>query len=280
MEEFKVSKRGKKKDRPLTFVEHLDKLRVHLFRGIFAILIFSVIAFFFKGFIFNEVVLKPKKPDFYTNQLLCQAAEKLDAQALCINQNDLEIINIDLAGQFKAHLLVSIIFGFLIAFPYLIFELWRFIKPALKAQEIKYSRSMVFWVSILFSIGILFGYFIIVPLAVNFLGNYSISDELENTINFASYFSTLATTVIGTGLIFEMPIAAFLLAKLGIITPKMMKKYRKHAIVVALILSGILTPPDVFSQILVAVPIAFLYELSILIVIRVHKRRRIPIDLD
>jgi len=224
MEEFRVSKRGKKEDRPLTLVEHLDNLRSHLFRGIFAILVFSVIAFFFKSFTFDKIVLMPKNKDFITNKLMCEVAKKVDVQALCINQNNLEIINIDLSGQFKAHLLISVIFGFLIAFPYLIFELWRFVKPALKKQEFIYSRKMIFWVSFLFSIGILFGYFVIVPLAVNFLSNYSISDELKNTINFASYFSTLATTSLGTGVVFELPVLAFVLAKIGIVNKKIMKK--------------------------------------------------------
>ena len=276
MEEVKVTKR-EKKDRPLSFVEHLDNLRVHLIRGIVAIILFSILAFFFKGFIFDQVILKPKDDTFLTSKLLCKASVQFDIPALCINQTELDIINIDLAGQFKAHLLISVIFGFLIAFPYLVFELWKFIKPALKKREFEYARGMVFWVSSLFSFGVLFGYFIIVPLAVNFLGNYSISAELKNTINFASYFSTIATTALGTGIIFELPVAAFVLAKIGLITPKIMKKYRKHAIVVSFIMSGILTPPDVFSQVLVAFPIAFLYEISILIVARVHKRRRVPV---
>ncbi len=277
MEEFRVSKRGKKEDRPLTLVEHLDKLRSHLFRGIFAILLFSVIAFFFKSFIFDKVVLMPKNKDFITNKLMCKAANEFQISALCINQNNLEIINIDLSGQFKAHLLVSVIFGFLVAFPYLVFELWRFVKPALKKREFVYSRKMIFWVSFLFSIGVLFGYFVIVPLAVNFLGNYSISEELKNTINFASYFSTLATTSLGTGLVFELPILAFVLAKIGVIDTKIMKKFRKHAIVVAFISAGILTPPDVFSQVLVALPVIFLYEISISIVKRVEKKRIIEL---
>ena len=138
MEEYKVSKRGKKKDRPLTFVEHLDNLRAHIIRGILAILLFAIVAFFFKGFIFDEVILSPKNADFISNQLMCQAADLIDAPVLCINQTQLKIINIDLSGQFKAHLLISIIFGFLIAFPYLVYELWKFIKPALKKREFDY----------------------------------------------------------------------------------------------------------------------------------------------
>lgn len=269
----------KKPDRQMTFVEHLDSFRSHLIRGIVAIVLFSIVAFFFKDFIFNQVILSPKSANFFTNKMLCKAADLISSEALCINQNDFKIINIDLSGQFRAHLLVSLIFGLLVAFPYLVFQLWRFIKPALKKREFVYSRKMVFWVSILFTMGVLFGYFIIVPLAINFLSNYSVSTQLENTITFSSYFSTLITTSLGSGLIFEIPIASYVLAKIGIIDDKIMKKYRKHAIVLGFILSGILTPPDVFSQVLVAFPIIGLYELSISIVKRVAKKRRIKLEV-
>ena len=275
MEEIKQEFKGKTKKENLSFVEHLDVLRKHLFRGIIAIFFFAVIAFFFKGIIFDDIILKPKSAEFITSQALCSVSEYVNISALCINQNNLKIINIKLAGQFKAHLVVSMIFGFLIAFPYLVFELWRFVKPALREKETSNTRGMIFWVSSLFSIGVLFGYFIIVPLAINFLGNYSISDNLQNTIDFSSYFSTLTTTTLGTGIVFEMPIAAYVMAKLDIINPELMKSYRKHAVIIALIISGILTPPDVFSQILVAIPMALLYEISIVIVRRVHKRKAI-----
>jgi len=271
--------KNKKENREITFVEHLDELRSHLIRGIFAVLIFSVVAFLFKDFIFDKIILTPKDASFISNDLLCKIASKLSLPALCINQNEFKIINIDLGGQFKAHLLVSIIVGVMVAFPYLVYQLWQFVKPALKRREYIYARGMIFWVSILFTIGVLFGYFVIVPLAVNFLSNYSVSAELENNINFASYFSTIATTSLGTGLVFEIPVASYVLAKIGILSPDFMKRYRRHAIVIAFILSGIITPPDVFSQVLVAFPIIFLYELSILIVKRVSKKRLVKIEV-
>lgn len=281
-EVHKVSNRQtkiKKPHREMTFVEHLDSLRSHLIRGVVVIVLFAIVAFFFKDFIFNDVILAPKRADFFSNVMLCKVADLTSTDALCINQNDFKIINIDLSGQFKAHLIVSLIFGLLVAFPYLIYELWRFIKPALQKREFKYSRRMVFWISILFSLGVLFGYFIIVPLAINFLSNYNISSQLENTINFTSYFSTIATTSLGTGLVFEIPIASYVLAKIGLIDDRIMKKYRRHAIVLAFVLSGIITPPDVFSQILVSFPILFLYEISISIVKKVAKNRRIVLDV-
>lgn len=263
----------KKKNAEMSFVEHLDDLRGRLIKGFLAIFLFALIAFFFKDFIFNEVILKPKTTDFISNRLMCQAAEFLDAPAICINQKSFTIINIDLAGQFKAHLIVSIIFGFIVAFPFLVHQLWRFLIPALKHREFVYAKKMVFWVSILFSFGVLFGYFIIVPLAINFLATYSVSMQINNTINFASYFSSLTTTSLGTGLVFEIPVAAFVLAKIGIINPKIMKKYRKHAIVVSFFLATVVTPPDAFSMVLIAFPIMLLYEISIGIVKRVAKKR-------
>lgn len=263
----------KKENAEMTFVEHLDNLRAHIIRGILAILLFAIVAFLYKDFIFNEIILKPQTPEFVSNKILCQLSQKINTPALCINQEPFKIVNIDLSGQFKAHLMVSLIFGFTIAFPYLVYELWKFLKPALKSKEFLYARKMIFWISILFIIGVLFGYLVIVPLAINFLATYTISPEVENTINFASYFSTITTTSLGTGLVFEIPILAYVLAKIGIIDTKFVTKHRKHAIVLAFLLAAVVTPPDAFSQVLVAFPIMFLYEISILIVRRITNKR-------
>jgi sec-independent protein translocase protein TatC len=267
----------KKQNAEMTFVEHLDVLRAHIIKSILAVIFFAVIAFLFKNIIFDEIILKPKEPSFITNRLMCQAAKELNSPALCINTNELKIVNIELAGQFKAHLIVSLLFGFIVAFPYILLQLWRFFRPALKKQEKIYAGRMIFSVTLLFFFGVLFGYFVIVPLAVNFLANYNISEQVHNTINFASYFSTVTTTSFGTGLIFEIPALAYVLAKIGLITPDLLKKYRKHAIALSFLLSAIVTPPDVFSQILVAFPIMFLYEFSITIVKKVYKKRTITL---
>ncbi len=267
----------KKNNAEMTFVEHLDVLRSHIIRSVLAVLFFAVIAFLFKNIIFDDVILKPKEPDFITNQLLCKAAKELNSPALCINTEKLAIVNIELAGQFKAHLIVSLLFGFIVAFPFILYQLWRFVKPALQRKESIYASRMIFSVTMLFFFGVLFGYFVIVPLAVNFLANYNISPQVRNTINFASYFSTVTTTSLGTGLIFEIPALAYVLAKIGIITPQLLKKYRKHAVAVSFLLSAIVTPPDAFSQILVAFPIIFLYEISISIVKKVYKKRTITL---
>ncbi len=272
-ETINVSNKSKDKLKEMSFVEHLDELRKYLFRSIVGVLVFAIVAFFFKDVIFETVIFGPRDSNFITNRLLCELSKAINVGSLCINQNKFNIINIELAGQFKAHILISFIAGLMVGFPYVISQLWAFVKPALKTYEIKKSRGIVFVVSILFTIGVLFGYFIIVPLTINFLGSYSISSEITNQISFNSYISTITTISLSTGLVFELPVLVYFLSKIGLLTPKVMKKRRKHAIVIAFILSGIITPPDVFSQFLVALPLIGLYEFSISISKRVDKKR-------
>ena len=278
MEEVKVTKH-EKKEKKMSFGDHLDDFRVHLIRGILAIIGMAIVAFFFKDFLFNDVILGPREPEFFTNRALCYLGNLLHVN-ICINQLDFEIINIKLAGQFKSHIVISIISGVVVAFPYLVWEIWKFIKPALRSNEIKNTNGLLFAVSFLFSIGVLFGYYMIVPLSINFLSTYSISDQIVNQINFDSYFSILTSITLATGVIFELPIIIYFLTKIGMVTPFFLKKYRKHAIVLFVVLSAIITPPDVFSQVLVSIPLFFLYEFSIKISKRVIKNRRISTGVD
>lgn len=277
-ETVNVSNKSKDKLKKMSFGDHLEHLRKYLFRSIIGILVFSIIAFFFKDLIFDTIIFGPRRSDFFTNEMLCKLSEITNVKSLCINNNNFNIINIELAGQFKAHLLISFIVGLMIGFPYVISQLWIFVKPALKNTEIKKSRGIVSVVSLLFTIGVLFGYFLIVPLTINFLSNYSVSTEITNQISFSSYISVITTISLSTGLVFELPVLIFFLSKIGLITPKGMKKRRKHAIIFAFILSGIITPPDIFSQFLVAMPLIGLYEISIGISKRVNKKRVIIID--
>ncbi len=274
-EVVKVSNKNPAKKKDMSFIEHLNELRKYLFRSIIAVLIFAIIAFFFKDIIFDDIIFSPKNPDFITNRLMCNLSVFLNLPAICINQGDFNIINIQMAGQFKAHLLISFIVGVMLAFPYLVAQLWGFVKPALEIKEAKKSRGLLFAVSVLFSVGVSFGYFLIVPLTINFLSTYQVSTEITNQISFSSYMSIISTISLSTGLIFELPILVFFLSKIGILTPKVMRKHRKHAIVVFFILSGIITPPDIFSQFLVSLPLLGLYEVSISISSRVAKKRRI-----
>ncbi|HBS87251.1 MAG: twin arginine-targeting protein translocase TatC [Bacteroidetes bacterium GWF2_38_335] len=257
----------------MTFFDHLDALRKNLVRIVLAILIFTILAFIFKDIIFDDIIFGPKDPDFPTNQWFCSLGLYMDIPELCINKLSFNTINTDLSGQFRLHLMVSLIAGLILAFPYLIWELWRFIKPALKQKEIEKFKGFISFASILFFIGIFFGYFIISPLTINFLFNYEASSQITNLIDIDSYLTTIITLVLVSGLIFELPVLIFLLSNLGVLTPEFLRKYRRHSIVVIFIVAAIITPPDVFSQVLVGLPLVGLYEFGIGISARVQRKR-------
>jgi sec-independent protein translocase protein TatC len=264
----------------LTFWEHLEELRWHLVRSIAAVIILAVIAFLSKDFIFNNIILAPKSSEFITNRMLCEFGRFLSnlwsvisASAFCISDFDLKIINIKLAGQFLTHFYISIFAGIIISVPYIIWEIWRFIKPALYDNEQKHTRGAVFWSSFLFLSGVLFSYYLIVPLAILFLGSYNVSDNVENQIALSSYISTVVTLSFAVGLVFELPIFVYFFTKVGLITPAFLRKNRRGMIVIVLILAAIITPADVFSQILVAIPLVGLYEISILVSDRIYRKR-------
>src|SRR5690606_9319059 len=182
---------------------------------------------------------------------------------LCFKDLKFELINLTMAGQFSMHILVSVVAALVISFPYILYELWRFIKPALKKSEKNYARGIVFWGSLLFLTGVAFGYYVITPMSVQFLGGYRVSDLVHNQISLKSYISTVSTITLATGLIFQLPIVVYFLSKVGLVTPHLMKTYRRHAIIAVLILSAIITPPDITSQVLVSIPLVILYEISI-----------------
>jgi sec-independent protein translocase protein TatC len=255
----------------MSFLGHLEVLRWHLIRAAIAVAVFMVAAFLNRDFIFNEIILKPKNPDFFTNRMFAEFGQWLnssfgiDASNLIINSQPLNLVNIDMAGQFMSHMEISLIAGLILASPFIIWELWRFIEPALMPNERKYTGGAVIFISGLFISGVLFGYFLIAPLSIHFLSSYIVSDQVLNTIKLSSYINTITSVTFASGLIFELPILVFFLSKVGIITPSFMRKYRKHAYVVLLIVAAIITPPDVFSQTLVCIPLIVLYEVSILI---------------
>ncbi|MGV8091654.1 MAG: twin-arginine translocase subunit TatC [Mangrovibacterium sp.] len=259
-------------DQEMSFLEHLEELRWHIIRAFLAIVVFSVIAFIEKDIIFDKIIFSPKRPDFWTNRMFGKMADLLGMDAVRINTKEFQLISINMSGQFMTHFWTSVIAGLIIASPYVIYEIWRFIKPALYEKERKYSTGAVFYMSILFILGVLFGYYLIVPLSVHFLGSYSISDSVANQINILSYINTVTSITLSSGLIFELPIVVYVLSKVGILSPDMMTKYRRHAYVVLLIVSAIITPPDVFSQIMVCIPLVFLYEIGIFISKRVNKK--------
>jgi sec-independent protein translocase protein TatC len=257
----------------MSFLEHLGVLRGHIIRSAIAVLVFTILAFVNKSILFDDLLLASKEPDFITYRALCKVAELLNlGDVLCITEQPFILMNVDMSGQFTMHLWVAFIAGIIIAFPYLVWEIWRFIKPALLVKEVNYTSGVVFAISFLFMVGICFGYFMISPLSVNFLGSYQVSEMVSNQINLRSFISTITTITFACGLIFQLPIVVYFLASMDLISPQTMKKFRSHAIIGALIISSIITPPDLSSQILVTLPLLVLYELSIHIAKFVIKR--------
>jgi sec-independent protein translocase protein TatC len=252
------------KDVDMSFLDHLEVLRWHLIRSGIAIFFFSIIAFIYKDIIFDVILLAPKDPNFLTYRVFCVISKSLGmGDALCITESPFSLMNISMSGQFSAHITSSIYAGFIISFPYVFWEFWRFIVPALKDGETKMATGVVFFSSALFMFGILFGYFVIAPLSVNFLGSYQVSETVANQISLSSFVSTVTTVSFANGIIFELPVVVYFLTKLGFLTPDFMRVYRKHAMVLTLMLSAIITPPDITSQVLVSFPLIILYELSI-----------------
>lgn len=257
----------------ISFWERLEALRWHLLRSFIAVLVFAIGAFIARKFIFDTIILAPKSPDFLTNVMLCKMGTALGTDALCFNTMNLTIINIEMSGQFLIHLYISITTGVIVAIPYIIGEIYAFIRPALYPNEQKYTTGTVIVTSLLFILGVLFSYFLIVPLTINFLGTYQVSETVSNTIALRSYISTVISLTFAVGLVFELPVFVFFLTKVGLLTPDVMKQNRKYMIVIVLALAAIITPADIFSQIMVSIPLYGLYELSISVSHYVYKKQ-------
>ncbi len=256
----------------MSFLDHLEQLRWHLIRGLAAVVVFMVIAFINGPWVFHHIILAPARPDFWTYKQMCAAADWLNSPALCIDSMNFIIQNRTLSGQFMMHITASVMIGLVCAFPYVFWELWRFIRPGLYKKEQKAARGASVYVSFLFLLGVFFGYYIVAPLSINFLSSYQIDPSIQNEIDITSYVSTLLTLVLACAFLFQLPIVVFFLARVGLISPKFMRTYRRHAIVIILVISAIITPPDVFSQVLISIPLSLLYELSIGIAARVEKK--------
>tara|TARA_B100000530_G_C15875337_1_gene455138 strand:+ start:367 stop:1167 length:801 start_codon:yes stop_codon:yes gene_type:complete len=258
----------------MSFLDHLEELRWHLIRSVVSIIIVGSLAFLFKDFIFDTLLFGPKNINFITYRWFCNISEILgQGNSFCIQEMPFRIQSRTMAGQFSAHLWTSILAGFIVSFPYVLYELWKFISPGLNNYERKNARGFILIASLLFFTGVLFGYFIITPLSINFLGNYSVSDEVFNDFDLASYISLLRASVLASGLIFELPIVIYFFTKIGIVTPNFLKSNRKFALVILLSLSAIITPPDIASQIIVCIPLLILYEVSIFISRIVYKKQ-------
>ena len=250
----------------MSFLEHLEELRWHVIRSLIAIISAGFVCFLMKDFIFDTIIFGPKKMDFPTYKFLCQAATFIGVETnFCGDEFPFVVQNRTMAGQFSAHVMTSVISGFIISFPYVLYEFWKFISPGLLEKEKAKSRGFIFISSILFFVGVLFGYYVISPLSINFLGTYQVSTQVLNEIDLGSFISLVRSSALASGIIFELPIIIYFLTKAGVVTPESLVKYRKYALVLVLILAAIITPPDVASQIIVAIPIVVLYQVSIFI---------------
>ena len=222
-----------------SFIDHLEALRWHIVRSLIAIMIFSVVAFIYITPIFDKIILGPTNPDFISYRLFCKLGKLLHIDNLCMTDVAIDFQNTQLSGQFMMSLTSAMVFGFIMAFPYVAYEIWKFIKPALTEKEKKMSTGFIFWVSVLFLLGICFGYYIITPYTINFFATYQISDKFKNIIKIDDYLSNVMNLSLGTGIVFEMPVAVFFLSKLGLLTPTYMREYRKYAVVIILFLAAI-----------------------------------------
>ena len=263
----------KSKETEMSFLDHLEVMRWHLLRSILAVVIMALVAFVFKEIVFDKIILAPKEPHFPTNRWLCQLGEILGLERICINQNPFSLQTVKMAEQFSMHIIVSLVAGIVIAFPYVFFEIWRFIIPALYDKEKQTANGAVFFTSLLFVLGVGFGYYIISPLSVNFLGNYKVSESVISAPTLRSYVQTITSVVLASGLVFQLPILIYFLSKVGLVTPDFLKRYRRHSLILIVTLSAIITPPDVFSQILVAFPLMVLYEIGIGISKRIMRQQ-------
>jgi len=255
-------------DKQMSFLNHLEELRWRLVRIAIAIVTVSTVLWFFQEWIMDNLFLSMKDPSFITFRLMCEHV------GVCVDEIPLKMQSMTVSGQFSYALMTSIMGGVVLAFPFIFYQIWRFVKPGLKKNEQTVAKGIVLYVSLLFFTGIGFGYFIVAPLCVQFFGSYQISDKIENIFTINSYMSTILSTVFYSGLLFLLPVVSYLFTKLGVITAEFLRKYRKHAIVGILILSAVITPPDLISQVIVGIPIVLLYEIGILVSARVEKNKK------
>jgi sec-independent protein translocase protein TatC len=257
----------------MVFMDHIEALRWHIVRAFISIIIASIFVFFNIEWVFQYVILGPANKDFIAYKWFCSLGKLLHVDALCMEPITVQFQNTELSGQFMMSFSSSFMIGFIAAFPYVFWEFWKFARPALTENELKHTRGIVFWASSLFLLGVLFSYFIIAPFTINFFATYKLSPQFDNIITISNYYDTMSDLVFGMGIVFELPILVYILAKIGILTPKLMRDNRRYAIVIIMVLAAIITPPDWFSIFLVAIPLVLLYEVSINISARLTKER-------
>jgi len=260
----------------MSFVDHLEVLRGHLFRSVLAIAAGAIVFIVYDDFIVKKVLMGPTHADFPTYKWLCNFGHAVGlGDKMCMKEVGLKMQSTSVSGQFSMYFTLIFVGGIIVAFPYIFWEFWRFVKPALTKKELSKTRGVIFWVSLLFFSGILFGYFIIAPYTVNFFATFQLDENIENIWTITSYIDTLVPLILGTGLAFQLPLVMFFLAKVGLMSPDFLRRNRKYAIIIILILAGIITPPDVISQVICTIPLMLLYEISIWLTAKVEKEKEI-----
>ncbi|MDB5250951.1 MAG: preprotein translocase subunit TatC [Flaviaesturariibacter sp.] len=259
----------------MSFIDHLEDLRGHLFRSVIAVAIGAIVVGIFNRFFIDDVLLGPTHASFPTYKILCQMSKALHlGDALCMSQIGIRMQSTEVGAQFSMWFTIVLIGGVIIAFPYIFSEFWNFIKPALTKRELSKTRGVIFWVSLLFFIGVFFGYFVIAPYTIKFFAGFQLADNIQNIWTISSYMDTMIPLVLGSGLAFQLPLVIYFLAQVGIVNAVYLKKIRKYAIVIIFIIAGVITPgPDMISQLTVALPLLLLYEISIILSGRVAKRK-------
>jgi sec-independent protein translocase protein TatC len=269
------SKRNKDSKAEMSFIDHLEDLRWHVIRSVLAVVIGAIGVFIYSDFVVNNILFAPTRGNFISARWLCSLGHKIGiGNTLCFPEVKAKFLENTMTGQFIASFTLAFIGGFIIAFPYVFWEFWKFVRPALSPKELKRTRGVIFWVSLLFFMGVAFGYFILTPFMVNFYFNYKLSPQIEIMPSFSDYLENLVYTTVGIGILFQMPLLVMVLAQIGIVTGKFLKKYRRHAFVLILIAAAIITPStDPFSLTIVTIPLYALYEASIIIASRISRRK-------
>ncbi|HEV2481874.1 MAG TPA: twin-arginine translocase subunit TatC [Puia sp.] len=261
-------------DQEMSFIEHLDVLRGHLFKSALAVAVGAILMAVYNKFIVTRILMGPTHPDFWTYRTLCELGQKWGfGNKLCMAEIHLRMQSNAVAGQFDTYFNIILIGGFILAFPYVFWQFWKFTKPALKEKELRNTRGVIFWVSVLFFLGVLFGYFVIAPYTISFFANFSLDTNIENIWTIGSYFTTISQLILGAGLAFQLPLVMYFLAKIGVVSAAYLRRVRKYAILIIVIVASIITPPDMLSTIVASVPLIILYEISILLCVKVEKKQ-------
>ena len=269
-------KRTSDEQAEMSFLDHLEELRWHIIRSVIALLVCAIFVFAYSDWVVEDVLFAPTRPDFISARWLCAFGKNIGiGEALCFQPIQAQFLETTMTGQFIASFTLAFIGGFILAFPYIFWEFWRFVRPALSEKELKKTRGVIFWVSLLFFTGVLFGYFILTPFMVNFYFNYKLSAQITIMPSFSDYLENLIYTTAGIGVLFQMPLLVMLLARIGIVTARFLRTYRRHAFVIILIAAAIITPStDPFSLTIVTIPLYLLFEASIVLAGRVRKEEK------